>query len=96
MLDQFTEKKPLAIETASGPQQVVGFKAATFAWSSADAGGTTTPSRQGFRLRIENELLFKENAINLIIGKLVIMYIPNGDHADTAFQGPRDQERHLS
>lgn len=70
MLDQFAEKNH---QSASPPYRPIGFKAATFVWSSADAGGTITPSRQGFRLRVEDELLFKENVINLIIGELIII-----------------------
>jgi ABC-type siderophore export system fused ATPase/permease subunit len=53
-------------ETASSE---IGFRAATFTWSNADVeDGTLTPSRRRFRLRIEDELLFKRGQINLIIG----------------------------
>lgn len=45
----------------------IGFRNATFSWSN-DTDGTLTPSRRNFRLRIEDELLFRRGEINLIIG----------------------------
>lgn len=46
----------------------IGFKNATFSWSVEEDGGFTTPSGRIFRLHIDGELIFKRNAINLIIG----------------------------
>ncbi|KAF9564162.1 P-loop containing nucleoside triphosphate hydrolase protein [Agrocybe pediades] len=46
----------------------IGFKNATFSWSKEDRDGTLTPSSRTFRLRINGELFFKPNCINLIIG----------------------------
>lgn len=59
--------------SAPSRQDCIGFKDAAFSWSNLPAGGTQTPSGRGFRLRIEDELLFKKNAINLIIGKLTLL-----------------------
>ncbi|KAJ4000261.1 hypothetical protein F5050DRAFT_1804229 [Lentinula boryana] len=47
--------------------QAIGFRNATFAWSSEH--GSLTPSKRRFMLRIEGEVLFKRNCVNLIIGE---------------------------
>lgn len=69
LLDQFNEKTPV-FETISGSVDndmcKIGFRDATFAWSNDD--GALSPSRRNFRLRIEQELVFKRGGINLIIG----------------------------
>jgi ABC-type iron transport system FetAB ATPase subunit len=49
------------------PADAFGFRAATFTWST-NPSGTLTPSRRNFRLRLEDELLFKRGGFNLIIG----------------------------
>ena len=50
-------------------KEVVGFHDASFTWSKEAANdGTMTPSRRRFVLRIEDELIFKRGAINLVIG----------------------------
>lgn len=48
----------------------IGFRNASFSWSLDEAkdSGLATPSNRIFRLRIEGDLLFRRNAINLIIG----------------------------
>ncbi|KDR83115.1 hypothetical protein GALMADRAFT_238938 [Galerina marginata CBS 339.88] len=46
----------------------IGFRNATFAWSVEDNDGSLTPSSRNFRLRIDGELLFKRNGINMIVG----------------------------
>ena len=46
--------------------ETIGIYNASFVWSSVD--GSLTPSRRKFRLTIDDELLFKRNGINLIIG----------------------------
>jgi ABC-type multidrug transport system fused ATPase/permease subunit len=45
----------------------IGIKHSTFSWSN-DSDGTYTPSRRTFLLRVEDEVLFKPHAINLIVG----------------------------
>ncbi|KAJ7596755.1 P-loop containing nucleoside triphosphate hydrolase protein [Mycena floridula] len=47
---------------------IIGFREATFSWSTPSINGTSTPSSRQFNLRIEGELVFQRNTINLIIG----------------------------
>ncbi|KAJ7814135.1 P-loop containing nucleoside triphosphate hydrolase protein [Mycena olivaceomarginata] len=46
----------------------IGFRDATFAWSSEKTDGTLTPSRRKFMLKIEDEVLFQPGCINLVVG----------------------------
>ena len=46
----------------------IGFNDAVFAWFKEAGDGTLTPSSRAFRLRIEGNITFKRNCINLIIG----------------------------
>ncbi|KAF4617819.1 hypothetical protein D9613_006245 [Agrocybe pediades] len=46
----------------------IGFRNATFAWSADDLDGSLTPSSRNFRLHIEDDLFFKRNCINMIVG----------------------------
>ena len=48
----------------------IGFRNASFSWSldEEESSGFATPSSRIFRLRVEGELLFKRNGINMIIG----------------------------
>jgi hypothetical protein len=70
LLDEFTPGSEHLIANASGGvhEADVGMGNATFTWTSDIPDGTATPSRQLFRLRIEKDLIFKQNAINLIVG----------------------------
>jgi ABC-type Mn2+/Zn2+ transport system ATPase subunit len=45
----------------------LGAAHASFSWYK-ETDGTLTPSRQTFRLRVEENVVFKQGAINLIIG----------------------------
>jgi ABC-type multidrug transport system fused ATPase/permease subunit len=45
----------------------IGFNDATFAWSTG-ADGALTPTKRKYLLRIDGELLFKQNCLNLIVG----------------------------
>lgn len=45
----------------------IGFTDASFVWS-ADVDGSLTPSTRKFVLQVKDELLFKQGAINLIVG----------------------------
>ena len=69
LLDSFSEQK---VGTLSDMQHEVddriGFNNAVFAWSNEAGDGTQTPSSRAFRLRVEGNLTFKRNCINLIIG----------------------------
>jgi ABC-type multidrug transport system fused ATPase/permease subunit len=78
-LDQYASNEtegstdsPVVIETAAPDPDVIGFNAASFTWSNEDAkaltDGTLTPSKRRFRLRIDEELVFKRGKINLIVG----------------------------
>jgi hypothetical protein len=50
-------------------ETMIGLAGATFSWSSdTDIGGTVTPSKRAFRLNIQNELTFKRECINMIVG----------------------------
>ena len=71
LLDEFDHMKkegPVEVITyRPDDSDLIGFRNATFSWS-IDTDGTLTPSRRNYRLRVEDELLFKRGAINLIIG----------------------------
>ncbi|KAJ3760576.1 hypothetical protein EV360DRAFT_81041 [Lentinula raphanica] len=47
--------------------QAIGFRNATFAWSAED--GSLTPTKRRFMLKIEGEVLFRRNCVNLVIGE---------------------------
>ncbi|KAF8965967.1 ABC transporter type 1, transmembrane domain-containing protein [Flammula alnicola] len=72
LLDSFLEvskpSSPVPVPTPVESSSDIGFKNATFSWSLDDEGGYTTPSGRVYKLRIDGELLFKRNAINLVIG----------------------------
>lgn len=69
LLDAFIEA-PIAVPDASIPddKQVIGFNNAAFSWSLENTDGSLTPTSRNFRLRINGELKFKPNCINLIVG----------------------------
>jgi hypothetical protein len=71
LLDSFTEKDPdapdLFVPMATAANEI-GFRDATFAWSSEEVDGTLTPSKRKFTLKIEGELLFKPECFNLVVG----------------------------
>lgn len=69
LLDEFDtkpEEDDLNVEQQQSEE--IGFKEVAFSWSKETHGGTLTPSRRRFRLRIEDELRFEKGGINLIIG----------------------------
>ncbi|KAJ7807314.1 hypothetical protein B0H14DRAFT_3483418 [Mycena olivaceomarginata] len=69
LLDTFTSKENLEITAPNEPaSNLIGFRDATFAWSSDEADGTLTPSSRRFQLKIEGELLFKPGCVNLVLG----------------------------
>jgi hypothetical protein len=71
LLDSFTDKEsnvPELLAPANPAANEIGFRNATFAWSSEKVDGTLTPSKRKFTLKIEGELLFKRGCINLVVG----------------------------
>ncbi|KAE9395907.1 P-loop containing nucleoside triphosphate hydrolase protein [Gymnopus androsaceus JB14] len=72
LLDSLSEKIPESGYFVPADQvtdsQEIGFRDATFTWSS-DVAGSLTPSKRKFKLKIEGELLFRKNCVNLIIGE---------------------------
>ncbi|KAJ7042608.1 hypothetical protein C8F04DRAFT_1252025 [Mycena alexandri] len=72
LLDSFVEKDAdtpeLFVPADVEANEKIGFRDATFAWSSEKTDGTLTPSRRKFMLKIEGEMLFKHGCINLIVG----------------------------
>ncbi|KAJ7813135.1 P-loop containing nucleoside triphosphate hydrolase protein [Mycena olivaceomarginata] len=76
LLDTFTSKEDLEITAPNEPaSNLIGFRDATFAWSSDEADGTLTPSSRRFQLKIEGKLLFKPGCINLVLGPTGSSYI---------------------
>ncbi|KAG6919579.1 hypothetical protein DXG01_004242 [Tephrocybe rancida] len=68
LLDSFSEKESIDLfPQEDQANEEIGFRDATFVWSS-NLEGSLTPSKRNFSLRIEDELLFKRGQINLIIG----------------------------
>ncbi|KAJ7693691.1 P-loop containing nucleoside triphosphate hydrolase protein, partial [Mycena rosella] len=71
LLDSFTEKDPDTPEffvPADTAAKEIGFRDATFAWSSEKTDGTLTPSKRQFMLKIDGEVFFKPGCINLVVG----------------------------
>lgn len=66
LLDSFSEKESINLLSDDNHDRI-GFRTASFVWSS-DTNGSLTPSRRKFVLRIEDELIFERGRINLIIG----------------------------
>ncbi|KAJ7759560.1 P-loop containing nucleoside triphosphate hydrolase protein, partial [Mycena metata] len=67
LLDSFTEKAETAEFMNTEVSDDIGFRDATFTWSSDD-DGSATPSKHKFTLRIDDELLFKRGRFNLVLG----------------------------
>ncbi|KAJ7785923.1 hypothetical protein B0H16DRAFT_1657372 [Mycena metata] len=72
LLDSFVEKDTdtpeLFVPADVEANEKIGFRDATFAWSSEKTDGTLTPSKRKFMLKIEGEMLFKHGCINLVVG----------------------------
>ncbi|KDR74315.1 hypothetical protein GALMADRAFT_250126 [Galerina marginata CBS 339.88] len=72
LLDTFMDTSSVnsvpMLSAAVAPSLDIGFRNATFAWSLEEDDGTATPSSRTFKFRVDGELLFKRNCINLIIG----------------------------
>ncbi|KAF7319288.1 ATP-binding cassette transporter [Mycena chlorophos] len=72
LLDQYAEPDHAAaqlfIPAEAEDSRKIGFRDATFAWTSEKIDGTLTPSRRRFLLKIDGELEFKPGCINLVVG----------------------------
>ena len=68
-MDTPTNPSQLFVPALGSPSEI-RFKNATFSWLLEEEDGTTTPSSRVFKLRIDEQLLFKRNRINLIIGPM--------------------------
>ncbi|KAF8803419.1 multidrug resistance-associated ABC transporter [Phlegmacium glaucopus] len=75
LLDSF--QSPQSSQEAGGPSNndvdarstEIGFKNAIFSWSNSnEEEGSLTPSKRSFKLRVDGELFFKRDCVNLIIG----------------------------
>ncbi|KAJ6479091.1 hypothetical protein C8R45DRAFT_933872 [Mycena sanguinolenta] len=88
LLDAFDDKGTAAVSTSdSSLDERIGFRNATFTWSNESDG--PLPLSQGrFQLKIDNELLFRRDRINLVIGPT-----GSGDHVSKSLLekliGPR-------
>ncbi|KAJ3564413.1 hypothetical protein NP233_g8310 [Leucocoprinus birnbaumii] len=68
LLDAYTDKEQAAfLPQLDADDPRIGFNDATFTWS-IDTDGALTPSKRKYLLKIDGELLFKRNALNLIVG----------------------------
>ncbi|KAF7367211.1 ATP-binding cassette transporter [Mycena sanguinolenta] len=72
LLDAFAEKDPdtaeLFVPADAETNGKIGFRDATFAWTSEKSDGSLTPSRRKFTLKIKGEMLFQPRCINLVVG----------------------------
>jgi ABC-type multidrug transport system fused ATPase/permease subunit len=70
LLDSYTADHVIR-DTSNQHQDDIGLAQASFFWSREHrtaANGMLAPLRQGFQLRIEDAVVFKKGAINLIVG----------------------------
>jgi ABC-type uncharacterized transport system fused permease/ATPase subunit len=68
LLDRYSEGTSVSDASALHTSEL-GLANATFAWSKeCDTDGALSPSRQTFRLRVEEPLVFQRGYINLIVG----------------------------
>ncbi|KAF9475019.1 multidrug resistance-associated ABC transporter [Pholiota conissans] len=105
LLDTFAEtgeRLPSVPESVLKDPQAIGFNNAEFSWSLESNDGSLAPSSRKFRLRINGELIFKRNCINLIVGPTgsgktsLLMALLGEMHfirttADSWFNLPRDE-----
>ncbi|KAF5309503.1 hypothetical protein D9619_012343 [Psilocybe cf. subviscida] len=106
LLDAYVQKSDttddVVIPALPGEENDIGFRNASFSWSGNPTDGSITPSRRAYRLRIDGEVKFKGNSINLIIGPTgsgktsILMALLGEMHfipltADSWFNLPREQ-----
>ncbi|KAJ6521925.1 P-loop containing nucleoside triphosphate hydrolase protein [Mycena vulgaris] len=71
LLDSFisiSKAIPEIVAPDEPASDAVGFRDATFAWSSEETDGTLMPSSRRFLLKVEGELFFKPGCVNLVVG----------------------------
>jgi ABC-type multidrug transport system fused ATPase/permease subunit len=69
LLDQYSILDMHVLDSSIEHEDDLGFAQASFYWSKEHStGGALTPSRQPFRLRIEDDVVFKQGALNIILG----------------------------
>ncbi|KAJ7071468.1 hypothetical protein C8F01DRAFT_1317436 [Mycena amicta] len=68
LLDCYAEPGGSSASTLAPQDARIGFRDATFAWTSEKIDGTLTPSRRRFLFKVDGELLFKPGCINLVVG----------------------------
>ncbi|KAG6906812.1 hypothetical protein DXG01_011996 [Tephrocybe rancida] len=86
LLDEFTEGAQEVLLDFNHNSEDIGFRAASFSWSNEEGKfeGVVTPSKRRFRLHIEDDLLFKRGAFNLVVGstgKCEMHFVPSGPGA---------------
>ncbi|KAJ7264445.1 P-loop containing nucleoside triphosphate hydrolase protein [Mycena haematopus] len=68
LLDAFDDKGTAVLPTSDpSSDELIGFRNATFSWSK-DSDGSLTRSQRQFQLKIDDEVLFQRNRINLVVG----------------------------
>lgn len=69
-MDSFAEKpaQDVVTDSCAEHKEDIGIGRANFSWSNEPTDGTVTPSRQTFRLRVDDEVVFKKGRFNLILG----------------------------
>jgi ABC-type multidrug transport system fused ATPase/permease subunit len=69
LLDQYSTSDIDIRDTSAEHKVDLGFAQASFYWSKEHTtDGALTPSRQRFHLRIEDDVVFKQGALNIILG----------------------------
>lgn len=68
LLDSFAEPRDVITDSSAAHKGDIGIGKANFTWSNEPTDGSATPSRQTFRLRIDDELQFQRGGFNLIVG----------------------------
>ncbi|KAF5323760.1 hypothetical protein D9619_012892 [Psilocybe cf. subviscida] len=56
------------LPTVSNDADEIGFRQVSFAWSAASLKDSSPATRRAFKLNIPNEVIFKSNSFNLVVG----------------------------
>lgn len=68
LLDTFAEEPSSDVQTiAPEAREYVGICASSFTWNNSD-GTASRPDKRAFRLRVDEEVVFKSGRINLVVG----------------------------
>jgi ABC-type multidrug transport system fused ATPase/permease subunit len=69
LLDQYPILDMHVLDSSTKHKDDLGLAQASFYWSKEHStGGALTPSRQKFSLSIEDDIVFKQGALNIILG----------------------------